>query len=166
MIGAGRPLCIAVLIVAAGACGGDDAGSTNAPRPAGDDAVVTRVVDGDTIVTSRGRVRFIGVDTPESVDPRRPVQCFGREASAFTSSLLPPNTSIRLVYDVDREDQYGRTLAYVYRNDDGLFVNAKLVEDGYANVLTVPPNVAHADSFVALARAARDANRGLWSACA
>jgi micrococcal nuclease len=105
------------------------------------------------------------MDTPETVDPRRPVQCFGKAASARTKQLLPKGTRVVLVYDVDRTDRYGRTLAYVYRASDGLFVNASLVRDGYAVVYTFPPNVAHVDEFVALARAARESGRGLWSAC-
>jgi micrococcal nuclease len=137
-----------------------------APLPAGDDTTVERVVDGDTLVVRGGvRVRLIGVDTPETKDPRRPVQCFGREASARTAALVPPGTALRLVYDVEREDRYGRTLAYVYRAADGLFLNAALVRDGYAVAATFPPDVAHADEFVALTREARDAGRGLWSAC-
>lgn len=79
--------------------------------------------------------------------------------------LLPVGTPIRLVYDVQRLDRYGRTLAYVHRLADGVLVNAAMVRDGYAAVLTVPPNVAHADEFVALQRAAREANRGFWGAC-
>jgi endonuclease YncB( thermonuclease family) len=134
--------------------------------PAGNHTTVQRVVDGDTIVVAGGvRVRFIGMDTPETKDPRRPVGCFGQEASRRTEHLLPPNTPIVLVYDVDRYDRYGRTLAYVYRARDGLFVNASLVHDGDAVAYTVPPNVAHADEFVALERAARATGRGLWSAC-
>jgi micrococcal nuclease len=70
-----------------------------------------------------------------------------------------------LVYDVDRTDRYGRLLAYVYRASDALFVNASLVRDGYAFAFTYPPDVAHAEEFVALQREAREANRGLWSAC-
>jgi micrococcal nuclease len=72
---------------------------------------------------------------------------------------------VRLVYDVERNDRYGRTLAYVYDSQDGAFVNAALVRDGYASAYTYPPNVAHADEFVALQRDARDAGRGLWGAC-
>ncbi len=133
----------------------------------GDDTSVESVVDGDTIVIAGGtRVRLIGIDTPETKDPRKPVQCFGLEASAFTSSLLQSGTPVRLVYDVERLDRYGRTLAYVYRRADGLFVNAALVADGYASVATFPPNVAHVEDFTALAADARDANLGLWSACA
>ena len=134
--------------------------------PEGIDVVIERVVDGDTIVvTGNIRVRLIGIDTPEAVDPRRPVACFGKEASAFMTSLLPKGTAVRLVGDVEQEDQYGRTLAYVYRREDGLFVNAELVRRGYANVLTVPPNLAHTDEFEAAAREARVGSIGLWSAC-
>lgn len=134
--------------------------------PDGDGAVVEDVVDGDTIVVSGGtRARLIGVDTPETKDPRKPVQCFGAEASAYTSSLLATGTPVRLVYDVERLDRYGRTLAYVYRESDGLFVNAALAADGYAVVATYPPNVAHTEELTTLAREAREAGRGLWSAC-
>jgi micrococcal nuclease len=133
--------------------------------PDGEDATVVREVDGDTIVTDAGKVRFIGVDTPETVDPRRPVMCFGHEAAAHTASLLPPGTRVRLAFDVERTDRYGRLLAYVYRRRDLLFVNAALVRDGYASVLTIPPDVAHVDELVALQRIAREQGRGLWSAC-
>lgn len=124
------------------------------------------MIDGDTIRVAGGRsVRLIGIDTPETKDPRQPVQCFGQEASARTVSLVPPGTPIRLVYDVQRTDRYRRTLAYVYRLSDGLFVNAALVQEGFARVATFPPNVAHVEQFVALQREAREANRGLWGAC-
>ncbi len=138
--------------------------------PAGDDATVVRVVDGDTIVARVAgrdeRVRFIGIDTPETVHPQRPVECFGREAAAHTASLIGPGTAIRLVYDVARTDRYGRTLAYLYRAEDGLFVNLALVRDGYAQVATHPPNVRHVEAFTAAQREAREAGRGLWGACA
>lgn len=134
--------------------------------PDGEKTAVESVVDGDTIVVAGGtRVRLLGVDTPETKDPRKPVQCFGVEASAHTSSLVEPGTPVRLVYDVERLDQYGRTLAYVYRQVDGLFVNAALVAEGFALVATFPPNVAHVEEFTALARVAREGGRGLWSAC-
>lgn len=134
--------------------------------PPGVDVRVERVVDGDTIVVSGGRaVRLIGVDTPETRDPRRPVGCFGKEAGRFTASLLPPGTPVRLVGDVEQRDAFGRTLAYVYRLPDGEFVNAELLRQGYAMVLTVPPNVAHSAEFVSLAGEARAAGRGLWAAC-
>jgi micrococcal nuclease len=143
-------------------------------RVVGDDgppgtAVVRQVVDGDTLTVEIGgveeRVRLLGIDTPESVDPRRPVECFGKEAARRTAELLPRGTRVRLVRDVEARDQYRRLLAYVYRADDNLFVNLALVRDGYANVLTYPPNVAHADEFVAAAASARAGRRGLWRAC-
>jgi micrococcal nuclease len=110
-------------------------------------------------------VRLLGVDTPESVAPDRPVGCFGREAAAETKRLLPAGTAIRLVGDVWAEDRFGRTLAFVYRVDDGLFVNAALIEGGFAFPLTVPPNVSRAEEFVRLARRARDGRMGLWRSC-
>jgi micrococcal nuclease len=134
--------------------------------PDGVDIAVERVVDGDTIVvTGRRNVRLIGVDAPETKDPNRPVGCYGKEASGFLASLVPEGTAVRLVGDVEQEDRYGRLLAYVYRRSDGLFVNAELVRAGYADVLTIPPNVAHADEFVALAAQARLTSQGLWAAC-
>lgn len=140
--------------------------STTGAVPAGAAATVERVVDGDTIVLAGGeRVRLIGVDTPETKDPRKPVQCFGEAASAHTSALLPPGTAVRLEHDVEPRDRYGRTLAYVYRASDGLLVNADLVASGFAQILTIPPNVAHVDEFRALQTEAREAGRGLWSAC-
>lgn len=154
--------------------GGETSGTTvptTGPRvaglPAGDDTTVVSVTDGDTIVVAGStRVRLIGIDTPETHHPSKPVQCFGAEASAHTRELLPAGTPVRLVHDVERLDRYRRTLAYVYRLGDGLFVNAALVRDGYAQAYTYPPNVAHSDELVALAREAREAGRGLWSACA
>jgi micrococcal nuclease len=158
---------VALLVVLVSACGDDAVSSPRgAPARGSDHTTVERVVDGDTIVVDGAvRVRFIGIDTPESVDPRQPVQCFGRESARRTEHLLPRGVEVKLVYDVDRTDRYGRTLAYVYRASDGLFVNAALVRDGYALSFTVPPNIAHADDFVALQRAARTARRGLWKAC-
>jgi micrococcal nuclease len=163
---------VALLLAAAMACAPRPAAAPPPPvapapgLPDGVDLAVERVVDGDTIVvTGRRPVRLIGVDAPETVDPRRAVGCFGREASDFLKALLPEGTPVRLVGDVEQEDRFGRTLAYVYRVSDGLFVNAELLRQGYAEVLTIPPNVAHADEFVALARGARNAAQGLWSAC-
>ena len=141
-------------------------GPATGSLPGGVDVAVRKVVDGDTVDVSGGeRVRLIGVDTPETKDPRRPVGCFGREASRFTAGLLPPGTEVRLVGDVEQRDRFGRLLAYVYRRSDGLFVNAELLRRGYAQLLTVPPNVAHTDEFVALAGQAREGSQGLWGAC-
>src|SRR4051812_22007805 len=160
---------VALALVLAGACGSGTTSKgapASAPIPAGERTAVERVVDGDTIVVNGGtRIRLIGMDTPETKDPRKPVQCFGEEASRRAESLLPDGEAVVLVYDVDLFDRYGRTLAYVYRARDGLFVNESLVRDGYAVAYPVPPNVEHADEFVAAQREARTAGRGLWSAC-
>lgn len=141
-----------------------------ASSPAGPGlAEVVRVVDGDTIVVeiagAQERVRLIGIDTPESVDPRSPVDCFGPEASAAAKELLPEGTSVRLVRDVEARDRYDRLLAYVYRVDDGTFVNLALAERGFAEVATFPPNVAYTEDFVAAVAAARDQSLGLWGSC-
>lgn len=140
--------------------------STVGGLPEGDDAAVERIVDGDTLVLAGGtRVRLIGIDTPETKDPRQPVECFGQEASAHLTDLVPTGTPVRLVYDIERQDRFDRTLAYLYRSADGLFVNAAMVRDGYAAAATFPPNVARAEEFVALQREARERGLGLWGAC-
>lgn len=132
------------------------------------DGVVTRVVDGDTVhVRLAGRdetVRYIGMDTPETVKPHTPVQCFGEAASAANRRLVS-GAPVELRLDAESRDRYGRLLAYVYRRRDGLFVNAALVRDGFATILTIPPNVGHAAELSALQRRARSAHRGLWRAC-
>ena len=132
----------------------------------GDDSAVVRVIDGDTIeVTGGTRVRLIGVDTPETVDPGSPVECFGPEATRYANELMPPGTRVRLVYDVARRDSFGRTLAYVYKLSDGVFVNLAMAGNGFAQQETVRPNVAHAEEFRAAAASARTASLGLWHAC-
>jgi endonuclease YncB( thermonuclease family) len=127
---------------------------------AGADTSVVRVIDGDTIeVTGGTRVRLIGVDTPESGD------CFGAEATRYANELLPAGTRVRLVYDVQRLDAFGRTLAYVYKLSDGVFVNLAVARNGFAQQLTVPPNVVHAEEFRVAAASARTAALGLWNGC-
>jgi micrococcal nuclease len=127
---------------------------------------VSRVVDGDTIYVSAGGrsedVRLIGVDTPETVDPNRPVGCYGPQASAFMKHWLT-GRPVTLVYDRVLHDKYGRYLAYVYT--DGASVERRLLRLGYARTLSIPPNVAHAAEYSALESAAAVAGRGLWSAC-
>lgn len=130
--------------------------------PEGRDLVVTSITDGDTFRIGDERVRLIGVDTPEVSGG---VECFGREATDALDQLIPPGTEVRLVADVEPFDRYDRTLAYVYRLSDSAFVNLALAHDGYAQPLTIPPNVAHEDAFADAAAEARDADRGLWSAC-
>jgi micrococcal nuclease len=133
------------------------------------DTTVVRVVDGDTLVArAEGRaerVRLIGVDTPETVSPSKPVQCYGKQASNHLKKLLPPGTAITLVTDADTHDRYGRLLAYVYRHPDGMFVNLELAQDGYASLLTFPPNVAHEPQFARAVDAAHQRRLGLWGTC-
>jgi len=129
-------------------------------------AYVVRAVDGDTIeVETEGRredVRYIGVDTPETVKPDTPVQCFGPQASAFNHHLVE-GRRVRLVFGVERRDIYGRLLAYVYLGDR--FVNAELIRRGLARTLTIPPNDRFAGRLKRLEIAAARAGRGLWGAC-
>lgn len=127
---------------------------------------VTKVVDGDTFWVDDGsvkgeKIRLIGVDAPESRKTfKKEVGTFGKEAKEYLTKLLKGN-SVKLEFDITRNDQYGRTLAYVYLQDC-TFVNADLVKNGYAMVMTVPPNVKFADEFVKLQQEARENNRGLW----
>lgn len=159
---------VLLLAVAVGVALGSGALPATGPSEDGTGRVV-RVVDGDTIHVDVGgrreRVRYIGVDTPETKKPGTPVQCFGRRASAENERLVK-GRQVRLVAGAEARDRYGRMLAYVYRVGDGRFVNAELVRGGFAQPLTIPPNVAHADELAALARTARREGRGLWGACA
>ena len=166
-----RRLLIALLLVLAAVAGGREVLGGNGDgggNSRGGEGPVVRVVDGDTIHVQLGatreKVRYIGVDTPETKDPRRPVGCFGQEASAFNERLVGGEL-VRLVRDVEPRDRYGRLLAYVYRARDDLFVNAELARLGYAQPLSIPPDVRFADRFAALAREARQQRRGLWAAC-
>lgn len=135
-------------------------------------AVVLRVVDGDTIEVDRGkgpeRVRYIGVDTPETVDPSRPVEWMGPEAKAANAALVEGRPVV-LERDVSETDRYGRLLRYVWLEDRSspsgwLLVNLALVAAGYAQVATYPPDVRYVDLFLAAQAEARDARRGLWGA--
>ena len=162
--------CVAIaaaLLLAAAGCGGGEAGP-------GDeiDGTLSRVVDGDTIVAKLSgreeRVRYIGIDTPESVKPNAEVDCFGPEASNENERLLPSGSAIRLVIGTEPRDRYGRLLAYVYRKDEGgqeLFVNADLVGRGFADARVFPPNTSHAGEFAQLRNSARRAGLGLWRRC-
>ena len=145
--------------------------------PGYEEATVDRVVDGDTVtVVITGRVdgpgagmarvgeeyrlRLIGIDTPESVKPNSPVECFGKEASAAATALLE-GVDVKLVKDVEEADQYDRLLRYVYIESE--MANARLVANGYATAYTYPPNVRWSETFVQLEREARESGRGLWS---
>ena len=146
-------------------------------------AKVERVVDGDTAIVSfifedgskylKERVRFLGVDTPETVHPNKPVQFYGKEASDFTKAQLTDRI-VWLQTDVNPKDRYDRMLAYVWMSepddkeiDDEKAIrakmfNAKLLLEGYAQLMTIQPNSRYANLFVHFQREAREANKGLW----
>ena len=162
-----------------GGCGGTGIAvptpTTAQARPVEANATVEHVVDGDTIdVIIDGveeRVRLIGIDTPEvahDASGDRPAQageCFGRQAQEFATSLLTVGTQVRIERDVVARDDYGRLLGYVYRASDGIFVNYEMVRQGYAQPLTIPPNVVHSELMVDAARRAEAGDAGLWSSC-
>ena len=162
---------------------GDDGDPDSAPGdPAGESAFaqVIRVVDGDTVVVlidgREDRVRYIGVDTPESVVPDQPVECFGERAGDVNEALVA-GERVRLVFDAELRDRYDRLLAYVYVPDkpaqqrrdfasgSELFVNAELVRRGLARTLEIAPNTDFASLFERLETRAAEAGRGLWTAC-
>jgi micrococcal nuclease len=133
-------------------------------------ARLERVIDGDTIVAQvdgrEERIRYIGVDTPETVKPNTPVQCFGPQAHDLNARLLGGSgTPLTLRFDRELRDRYGRLLAYVYRAQDGVFVNARLIDAGAAHTLEIAPNTGHAAQLSELQHTARAAGRGLWGAC-
>jgi micrococcal nuclease len=132
-------------------------------------ATIDYVVDGDTVdVVIDGReerVRLIGIDTPETKRPDTDIECHGPEATAFTESLLPVGTPVRVERDTVNRDDFGRLLGYVYRADDGIFVNYELVRQGFATPLSIEPNTTYRELFVNAANAAEAADAGLWSAC-
>jgi micrococcal nuclease len=170
---------LALLATIGGCDSGRDAARSTVPDATGStveaNATVEHVVDGDTIDVVVGgveeRVRLTGIDTPEiahAAGGSRPAtagECFGDEATEFTVSMLPVGTPVRLERDVVGRDDYGRLLAYVYRASDGIFVNYEIVRQGYAQPLTIPPNVAFSELMVQAARDAERDDAGLWAAC-
>jgi micrococcal nuclease len=140
--------------------------SDDRSMPTSVSAFVVRVIDGDTIEARIDGeiedVRYIGVDTPETVKPDTPVQCFGPRASAFNHRLVE-GRRVRLTFGVERRDVYGRLLAYVRLGPR--FVNAMLVRRGLARSLTIPPNDRFAPLFRRLELRAARAGRGLWGTC-
>jgi micrococcal nuclease len=122
---------------------------------------VAYAVDGDTVKLTTGEtLRYIGIDTPETKHPKKPVQYFGKEASAVNKKLVS-GKDILVEFDVVKRDKYGRLLGYVFL-EDGTFVNADLVKQGYAKVYTYPPNVKYAELFRSLQAEALKEKRGLW----
>lgn len=134
----------------------------------GQEVLVIKVIDGDTVEIEGGlRVRYIGIDTPETVDPRRPVGCFGREASAENKRLVEGKRII-LVKDISATDRFNRLLRYAYLeqgDNQNLFVNDYLVRYGFAKAVTFPPDVRFSDQFIEAEREARSKQRGLWKEC-
>lgn len=159
-----RPLICVVALLVLGGCSGSPGGE-GGPG----DAAVVRVVDGDTVVVRLGRteetVRLIGIDTPETVKPDAPVECYGPEAAAHLKTLLPPGTAVHLARDTEARDHFGRLLVYLHRAGDDLFVNLDLAERGLARPLDISPNSARAAQISAAASMARAADLGLWGAC-
>lgn len=160
-------LLIALALLAAG-CDGSDGGDGRDEEPEPGDEVrvrVLEVIDGDTITVALDGeaedVRYIGIDTPE-VDPSIGVECFGDQAGDRNEELVG-GKRVRLVFDDELRDRYGRLLAYVYLGER--FINAELVRGGFARTLTIEPNTNRAGLFDRLEQAAGVAGRGLWSAC-
>jgi endonuclease YncB( thermonuclease family) len=156
---------LAVLLVAVAGCSEEDFGAGGgAPTsarvpPDAARATLTKHTDGDTFYLSGiGKVRLIGIDTPEVYGER---ECFGREASRFVERTVPMGARVRYRLGVEERDRYGRALAYVWLRN-GRFLNRVLVARGFAQPLTVPPNVEYEELFVRTARRAREAGRGLW----
>jgi len=133
--------------------------------------IVTKVVDGDTVEITHGgevfKVRYIGIDTPETVKPNTSVQCYGKKASEFNKELVL-NKKVRLEKDISDEDRYGRKLRYVYLEEgenSGKMVNEILVQEGYAKLDTFPPDIKYSEKFRTEESRARDSNKGLWNEC-
>lgn len=132
-------------------------------------AIVSEVIDGDTVELllekEPVRVRLLGVDAPESVHPQLPVQCFGPEASAALAVLIPPGTKVDVYRDNQARDHYDRLLLYIYRSEDGLFVNQWLIENGLADESHYEPNSAKKSELQKAKQRARSQSVGLWGSC-
>ena len=130
---------------------------------------ILTVIDGDTVdieIDGRTeRARLIGVNTPETKHPTKPIECFGPEASAYLTQLLPKGTTVRIERDVEARDRYGRMLLYLYLGSNDLFINLDLVARGYGTPMSIEPNTFHRNDFVRAAAQAEAANVGLWKAC-
>jgi len=169
-----RSLLLLPLVFALVACRSAPAvpvtvGTAGEPPALVANAVVVGAVDGDTVLVRVGGdevlVRLLGIDTPETKHPDKPVECYGPEASARSAALLPDGTPVRLERDMEARDRYDRLLAYVFRASDGLFVNLVLAGEGFARTLWIAPNRAYAPDLDAAVASARAAHLGLWGAC-
>ncbi len=125
--------------------------------------LVVKIIDGDTIEIEGGQhIRYIGIDTPETVNPNSPVECFGKEASNKNKELVE-GKMVKLEKDVSETDKYGRLLRYVWVGD--VFVNDYLVKEGYANSSSYSPDIKYQNQFLASESRAREGNKGLWGSC-
>ena len=144
-------------------------GSSTPPNGQADLVKIVKVIDGDTVdialVGRTERVRLIGVNTPETKHPTKPIECYGPEASAYLTQLLPKGTTVRIERDVEARDRYGRMLLYLYLGSNDLFINLDLVARGYGTPMSIEPNTFHRNDFVRAAAQAEAANVGLWKAC-
>lgn len=167
---------VAAVVIAAGlvlaGCGTRPPATVAIPGTGGrgQPMTVVHVVDGDTVdlrLADEGteRARLLGIDTPETVKPDTPVECYGPEASARTKTLLPAGAAVLVQRDAEARDRYGRLLVYLWRRRDGLFVNRALVADGFARTLSIAPNTVHQSDLSAASAAARAAGTGLWGIC-
>ena len=141
-----------------------------APPADAEQATVVRVSDGDTIVLRFGsgdeeRVRLLRIDTPELARDGQPAECLADAATEQMERLAPRGTAVVILADVEARDQYGRLLAHVWRQDDGMWLNGAMLATGYARVVTFPPNVAFEREVLVFQDVARDEGKGLWSAC-
>jgi micrococcal nuclease len=168
-----RLLASAILAVLACSCNVDLATPDNdaAPSAGLQEAQVVRVVDGDTIIVQfdgrEERLRYIGIDAPESVSPDRPVECYGPEASKENERLVG-GRKVYLEADTEDRDRYGRLLRYVYVDgQDGsrTMVNEQLVAGGFAEAGSYPPNERYSDDLFSAEREASRLEAGLWQSC-
>jgi micrococcal nuclease len=168
-----RALCLTFFALLAAACempnNTPSFTITYPPLPGGlDRAVIERVVDGDTFIARvngrRERVRLLGIDTPESVDERQLVECFGKEASARAQELLTPDSTVLLEADrsQNNRDQFDRLLRYAWFEDGRLF-NMQMIAEGYAYEYTYNVPYKYRDQFKEVQQQASSNNRGLWS---
>lgn len=142
---------------------------TISPGTVEPNATVEYVIDGDTIDAiidgTEERIRLIGIDTPETKKPNTPIECYGPEATTFTEQLLPVGTPIRIERDTVGRDHYGRLLGYIYRANDGVFVNYEVIRQGFGTPLSIGPNTTFEELFVDAASAAEADDVGIWAAC-
>lgn len=159
-------LVVVGLSLILGACGLNASTTTDSNRFI---ASVVDPVDGDTLVVrlngKRENIRLIGVDTPETKHPNKPIECGGPEASTFTATQFPRGTKIEIVRDIEPRDRFGRLLAYVFRLSDGMFLNRALIENGFGAAYPFEPNTMFSLEFASLELLAQNNSVGMWAYC-